>query len=68
VVFRQCFLKRRQWFSKSRRGLNELEAGYLNEGEVRHHANHDEDLDDSVKTLMTVDFLREMNHYSHQMC
>jgi hypothetical protein len=29
-------------------GLNELEAGYLNEGEVRHHAtDHDEDLDDS---------------------
>jgi hypothetical protein len=21
-----------------------------------------------MKTLMTVDFLREMNHYSHQMC
>jgi hypothetical protein len=21
-----------------------------------------------IKTLMTVDFLREMNHYSHQMC
>jgi hypothetical protein len=28
-------------------GLNELEAGCLNEGEVRHHANHDEDLDES---------------------
>jgi hypothetical protein len=29
---------------------------------VRHHAtNHDEDLDDSG-------LLREMNHYSHQMC
>jgi hypothetical protein len=28
-------------------GLYELEAGCLNEGEVRHHANHDEDLDDS---------------------
>jgi hypothetical protein len=29
-------------------GLNELEAGYLNEGEVRHHAtDHDEDLYDS---------------------
>jgi hypothetical protein len=28
--------------------LNELEVGYLNEGEVRHHAtDHDEDLDDS---------------------
>jgi hypothetical protein len=28
--------------------LNELEAGCLNEGEVRHHAtDHDEDLDDS---------------------
>jgi hypothetical protein len=21
-----------------------------------------------MKILMTVDFLREMNHYSHQMC
>jgi hypothetical protein len=21
-----------------------------------------------MKTLMTVDFLREMNHYSYQMC
>jgi hypothetical protein len=31
----------------SEEGLNELEAGCLNEGEVRHHANHDEDLDDS---------------------
>jgi hypothetical protein len=28
-------------------GLYELEAGCLNEGEVRHHANHDKDLDDS---------------------
>jgi hypothetical protein len=28
--------------------LNELEAGCLNEGEVRHHAtDHDEDLDDN---------------------
>jgi hypothetical protein len=28
-------------------GLNELEAGCLNEGEVRHHAaDHNEDLDD----------------------
>jgi hypothetical protein len=27
--------------------LNDLETGCLNEGEVRHHANHDEDLDDS---------------------
>jgi hypothetical protein len=24
-----------------------MKAGCLNEGEVRHHANHDEDLDDS---------------------
>jgi hypothetical protein len=50
------------WNKHGEEGLNELEAGCLNEGEVRHHANHDEDLD------MTVDFLREMNHYSHQMC
>jgi hypothetical protein len=42
-------------------GLNELEVDCLNEGEVLHHANHDEDLDDSG-------LLREMNHYSHQMC
>jgi hypothetical protein len=29
-------------------GLNELEAGCIDEGEVRHHAiDHDEDLDDS---------------------
>jgi hypothetical protein len=29
-------------------GLNELEAGCLNEGEVRHHdTDHDQDLDES---------------------
>jgi hypothetical protein len=43
-------------------GLNKLEAGCLNEGEVRHHAtDHDEDLDNSG-------VFEEMNHYSHQMC
>jgi hypothetical protein len=43
-------------------GLNELKAGCLNEGEVRHHAtDHDDDLDDGGV------FLRKMNHYSHQM-
>jgi hypothetical protein len=35
------------WNKYGEEGLNELEAGCLNEGEVRHHANHDEDLDDS---------------------
>jgi hypothetical protein len=35
------------WNKHGEEGLNELEAGYLNEGEVRHYANHDEDLDDS---------------------
>jgi hypothetical protein len=35
------------WNKHGEEGLNELEAGYLNEGEVRHHANHDEDLDDN---------------------
>jgi hypothetical protein len=35
------------WNKHGEEGLNKLEAGYLNEGEVRHHANHDEDLDDS---------------------
>jgi hypothetical protein len=35
------------WNKHGEEGLNELEAGCLNEGEVRHHANHDEDLDDS---------------------
>jgi hypothetical protein len=50
------------WNKHGEEGLNELEAGYLNEGEVRHHAT------DMMKTLMTVDFLREMNHDSHQMC
>jgi hypothetical protein len=29
------------WNKHGEEGLNELEAGYLNEGEVRHHANHD---------------------------
>jgi hypothetical protein len=42
------FTKYYTWLNKNgEEGLNELEAGYLNEGEVRHHANHDEDLDDS---------------------
>jgi hypothetical protein len=36
------------WNKHGEEGLNELVAGCLNEGEVRHHAtNHDEDLDDS---------------------
>jgi hypothetical protein len=36
------------WNKHGEEGLNELEAGYLNEGEVRHHAtDHDEDLDGS---------------------
>jgi hypothetical protein len=36
------------WNKHGEEGLNELEAGCLNEGEVQHHAtDHDEDLDDS---------------------
>jgi hypothetical protein len=36
------------WNKHGEEVLNELEAGCLNEGEVRHHAtDHDEDLDDS---------------------
>jgi hypothetical protein len=35
------------WNQHGEEGLNELEASCLNEGEVQHHANHDEDLDDS---------------------
>jgi hypothetical protein len=35
------------WNKHGEEDLNELEAGCLNEGEVQHHANHDEDLDDS---------------------
>jgi hypothetical protein len=36
------------WNKHGEEGLNKLEAGCLNEGEVRHHAtDHDEDLDDS---------------------
>jgi hypothetical protein len=36
------------WTEHGEEGLNELEAGCLNEGEVRHHAtDHDEQLDDS---------------------
>jgi hypothetical protein len=35
------------WNKHGEEGLNELEAGCLNEGEVRHHANHDDDLDDN---------------------
>jgi hypothetical protein len=50
------------WNKHVEEGLNELEVGCLNEGEVRHHAtDHDEDLDDK-------DFWRKMNHHSHQMC
>jgi hypothetical protein len=36
------------WNKHGEECLNELEAGCLNEGEVRHHAtDHDQDLDDS---------------------
>jgi hypothetical protein len=36
------------WNKHGEEGLNELEAGCLNEDEVRHRAtDHDEDLDDS---------------------
>jgi hypothetical protein len=35
------------WNKHGEEGLNELEAGCVNEGEVRHHANHDGDQDDS---------------------
>jgi hypothetical protein len=36
------------WNKHGEEGLNEREAGCLNEGEVRHHAtDHNEDLDDS---------------------
>jgi hypothetical protein len=36
------------WNKHGEEGLNELEAGCLNEGDVRRHAtDHDEDLDDS---------------------
>jgi hypothetical protein len=47
------FHKKLHVLEHGEKGLNELEAGCLNEGEVRHHA---------------TDVLREMNHYSHQMC
>jgi hypothetical protein len=36
------------WNKHGEEGLNQLEAGCLNEGEVRHYStDHDEDLDDS---------------------
>jgi hypothetical protein len=35
------------WSKHGEEGLNEFEADCLNEGEVHHYANHDEDLDDS---------------------
>jgi hypothetical protein len=39
------------WNKHGEEGLNELEVGCLNEGEVRHHAtDHDEDLDDNIPT------------------
>jgi hypothetical protein len=43
------FTKNYTWWNKhGEKGLNELEACCLNEGEVRHHAtDHDEDLDDN---------------------
>jgi hypothetical protein len=35
------------WNKHGEEGLNELEASYLNEGEVRHHAtDHDQDIDE----------------------
>jgi hypothetical protein len=50
------------WNKHGEEGLNELEAGCLNEGEVGHQ------LPTMMKTLITVDFLKKKNHYSHQMC
>jgi hypothetical protein len=51
------------WNKHGEEGFNELEAGCLNEGEVRHHAtDHDEDLDDSGV------FDENEPYYSHQMC
>jgi hypothetical protein len=47
------------WNKHGEEGLNELEAGCLNEGEVRPM------LPTMMKTLMTVEFLRKINHYSH---
>jgi hypothetical protein len=50
------------WNRHVEEGLNELGAGYLNEGEVRHHdTNHDEDLDDSG-------VFKENEPLSHLMC
>jgi hypothetical protein len=41
------------WNKQDEEGLNELEATFLNEREVRHHATA------MMKTLMTMDFLRK---------
>jgi hypothetical protein len=50
------------WNKHGEEGLNELEVDCLNKGEVRTM------LPTMMKTLITVDFLRKMNHYSHKMC
>jgi hypothetical protein len=50
------------WNKHGEEGLNELEAGCLNEGEVRHHAtDHDEDLDDSGLSMMKTLMLKKTN-------
>jgi hypothetical protein len=49
-------------FKHGEQGLNELEAGCLMKVKC------DTMLPTMMKTLMTMDFLRKMTHYSHQMC
>jgi hypothetical protein len=47
LVTRDFTKKYTCWNKHGEEGLNDLEVGCLAEGEVRHHANHGEDLDDS---------------------
>jgi hypothetical protein len=49
------------WNKHGEEGLNELEAGCLNEVKCETM------LPNMTETLMTVDFLRKMNPYSNQM-
>jgi hypothetical protein len=50
------------WNKHGEEGLNELEVGFLNEAECSNM------LPTMMKTVIKVDFLRKMNHYSNQMC
>jgi hypothetical protein len=53
----------------TRVGINMVRKALMNSKQAAYmKVKCDTMLPTTMKTLMTVDFLREMNHYSHQMC